>query len=182
MADEYATFTLPKDSVIDVEYVGNNIKNVPPTIPEPFRGSLMDSLRQAQGVRYDRPVCEIRIYDDLARPAEPYVRGPFPGTNCFEIHVPAREEDMKPGLNGRHSLLAAWCHEIGHVIAMMFRLPNAMRDPRNALYESMMSIAETDPAELRFRAEQEAWDVADFLIGYNRTREAALRSYQRRIV
>ena len=126
-------------------------------------------------------VCEIRVYADLGRPARPYVKGPYPGSNVYEIHVPQKEEDMQDDLNGRHSLLAAWLHEIGHVIANVFGLPAAMRDPRAiSSFPAVMSV-HSDIDERIFAAEREAWDLADLIIGYDRTRNKALRSYQERM-
>lgn len=132
-------------------------------------------------ISYDQPACTIHIFADLGRPAHPYVKGPYPGSNVYEIHVPAKEEDMGENLSGRHSLLAAWLHEIGHVIACVFGLPAAMRDPRAiSRFPAVMSV-HSDIDERIFAAEREAWDLADLIIGYDRTRNKALRSYQDRM-
>lgn len=90
------------------------------------------------------------------------------------IHLPVNEKDSSiPG-----PMFGIFAHELGHVVASEYGLPGNRLDPRSRNFDAHASFfSNVGFMEGKFHSEQEAWRIADTIIGYERLKQDALRSY-----
>lgn len=120
------------------------------------------------------PAYTIRVFEDLAKPAKPYMKRHNLYDHIFDVHVPKKEADLEEP-NGRGSLLASWLHELGHVVAQIFNLPAARKDPRS--YSSFYEDFSAPVYERMYDSEVEAWELGEAMYHFSLYSRRCLDSY-----
>lgn len=97
------------------------------------------------------------------------------GSDPNKFFITVRKDDAPIANEPWHNAIGL-AHELGHAIAVIFNLPGQKYDPRNP---NRTHLGQESFGQLMVKAEEEAWNLTDFMFYRDRQREYYLNTYRR---
>ena len=101
--------------------------------------------------------------------------------NDHEFMIAVRKDiiERNPDINvGKESVVAALSHELGHMLAVMFKMPGMMQDYRLADIKNVDELQiPLNPSEGVVASESEAWDLGFMMLEAAKLKASAMEGY-----